>query len=262
MSKDRRENRFRQWPQIWLGGLPVAVVDRRESAIAMVTEALERHGLWRFPAYLTSTNGEVAYRCATDASQRSLFLEADAIHADGMPHVFASRIKCEPALPERVATTDLFYDVAAEASSRGASMFMLGATASSNARAVERVKQRFPDLALVGARHGFFANEAEEIELCRHISDLAPDILWVSMGVPHEQKFIVRNRHRLTSVGVIKTSGGLFNFLSGENPRAPSWMQSAGFEWLWRVMVDPKRLAWRYLKTSPLAIYMLLAKSR
>jgi len=262
LSKDRRANRFQRWPQIFLGGLPVAVVDRRESAVAMVDQALERHGLWRYPAYLTSTNGEVAYRCASDTEERALFLEADAIHADGMPHVFASRVRCELPLPERVATTDLFYDVAAEASARGATMFMLGATEISNALAVKKVTERFPELKLVGARHGFFANEAEEIATCRAIAQLAPDILWVSMGVPHEQKFVVRNRHRLTSVGIIKTSGGLFDFLSEINPRAPSWMQSAGFEWLWRVLIEPKRLAWRYLKTSPVAIYLLLTKSR
>lgn len=262
LSKDRRANRFQRWRKVVLGGMPVAVVDRRKSATAMVDHALERHGLWRYPAYLTSANGEVAYRCATDSVQRALFLEADAIHADGMPHVFASRVKCELALPERVATTDLFYDVATEASARGATMYLLGATASSNARAVDKVTQRFPKLKLVGARHGFFADDAEELATCRAIAQLAPDILWVSMGVPHEQKFVVRNRHRLTSVGVIKTSGGLFDFLSEINPRAPAWMQRTGFEWLWRVIIEPKRLAWRYLKTSPLAIYLLLTQSR
>jgi len=90
---------------------------------------------------------------------------------------------------------------------------------------------------------------------------LSPDILWVSMGVPREQQFIVRNRHRLTSVGVIKTSGGLFDWLSGSRPRAPVWMQNAGLEWLWRVWLEPKRLGWRYLKTNPLAAYLLLTRS-
>jgi len=65
------------------------------------------------------------------------------------------------------------------------------------------------------------------------------------MGVPREQQFIVRNRHRLTSVGVIKTSGGLFDWLSGSRPRAPVWMQNAGLEWLWRVLAgaEAARLA-------------------
>jgi exopolysaccharide biosynthesis WecB/TagA/CpsF family protein len=244
-----------------LGGLPVVVVDRQDSAKLMVDQAMLRHGLWRYPAYLTSANGEVTYRCAVDPVERELFLQADAIHADGMPHVFVSRIKCDVALPERVATTDLFYDVAAEAHARGATMFMLGATDASNEIAAQRVMERFPGIRLIGRRHGFFANEQEEIEACRQIAALAPDILWVSMGVPREQGFIVRNRMRLTSVGVIKTSGGLFDFLSGSKRRAPAWMQNAGLEWLWRVGLEPRRLGWRYLKTNPYAMYLLLTKS-
>jgi exopolysaccharide biosynthesis WecB/TagA/CpsF family protein len=72
----------------------------------------------------------------------------------------------------------------------------------------------------------------------------------------------VRNRHRLTTVGVIKTSGGLFDFLSGSKPRAPQWMQKIGLEWLWRMALEPRRLGVRYLKTNPYAMYLLLTRSR
>jgi N-acetylglucosaminyldiphosphoundecaprenol N-acetyl-beta-D-mannosaminyltransferase len=261
LSGDRRRNQFQGWQTLRLGGLPVAVVNRSDCARVMVDEALKRRKLWRYPAYLTSTNGEVTYRCAVNETERALFLQADAIHADGMPHVFVSRLKCAFPLPERVATTDLFHDVAREAEARGATMFMLGATEASNSIAARIVREKYPAIKLVGRRHGFFADNDEELLVCDQIATLAPDILWVSMGVPREQQFIVRNRHRLTSVGVIKTSGGLFDFLSGSKPRAPAWMQNAGLEWLWRVRLEPKRLGWRYLKTNPWAVYLLLTKS-
>ena len=261
LSSDRRRNRFHQWRRIRLGDLPVVVVNRQNSATVIIDEALKRRHLWRYPAYLTSANGEVTYRCAVNEVERSLFLQADAIHADGMPHVFVSRLRCEVPLPERVATTDLFYDVAREAEARGATMFMLGASEASNSLAAQLVKDKFPRIKLVGRRHGYFANEDEEIVVCGQITTLAPDILWVSMGVPREQEFIVRHRHRLTSVGIIKTSGGLFDFLSGSKRRAPAWMQNAGLEWLWRAWLEPKRLGWRYLKTNPYALYILLTKS-
>jgi len=261
LSSDRRRNRFHQWRRIRLGDLPVVVVNRQNSATVMIDEALKRRHLWRYPAYLTSANGEVTYRCAVNEVERPLFLQADAIHADGMPHVFVSRLRCEVPLPERVATTDLFYDVAREAEARGATMFMLGASEASNSLAAQLVKDKFPRIKLVGRRHGYFANEDEEIVVCGQITTLAPDILWVSMGVPREQEFIVRHRHRLTSVGIIKTSGGLFDFLSGSKRRAPAWMQNAGLEWLWRAWLEPKRLGWRYLKTNPYALYILLTKS-
>ena len=260
-SGDRRRDSFRKWPRIKLGGLPVVVANRVQTARVMVDESLKRRELWRYPAYLTSTNGEVTYRCAVDFVERSLFLQADAIHADGMPHVFASRLRCKVALPERVATSDLFDNVACEAELKGATMFMLGATQASNKLAAQRVKERFPRLKLVGHRSGFFENEFEEIRACDQIADLAPDILWISMGVPREQRFIIRHRHRLTSIGIIKTSGGLFDLLSGSKPRAPIWIQDAGFEWLWRACLEPKRLGWRYVKTNPMAAYVLLTQS-
>jgi N-acetylglucosaminyldiphosphoundecaprenol N-acetyl-beta-D-mannosaminyltransferase len=260
-SSDRRKNAFRRWRRVRLGDLPVAVVDQELTAKVMVDEALKRQGLWRYPAFLTSTNGEVTHACAFDPEVRSLFLQADAIHADGMPHVFVSRLKCKVALPERVATTDLFFAVNAEAERRGATTFMLGATEEVNAAAADVVRKRFPALKLVGRRNGFFSGAEAEREVCEQITELCPDILWVSMGVPREQSFIVRNRERLTSVGVIKTSGGLFDFVSGTKARAPGWMQKAGLEWLFRMGLEPRRLGWRYLKTNPTALYLLLTRS-
>ncbi|MDB5653705.1 MAG: glycosyl transferase, WecB/TagA/CpsF family [Tardiphaga sp.] len=262
VSGDRRRSLFQRWRRIVLGGLPVVVVDRQEAAKVIVDEALKRHNLWRYPAYLTSTNGEVTYRCDADQAERSLFLQADAISADGMFHVFVSRFTGEVGLPERVATTDLFYDVALRAQAEGATMFMLGATPAANEAAADAVRSEFPGLRLLGHRHGYFDSPADEIAVCDEIARLAPDILWVSMGVPREQEFVVRNRSRLASVGVIKTSGGLFDFLSGNNVRAPRWMQNAGLEWLWRIYQEPRRLAWRYIKTNPRALYLLLTKSR
>ncbi len=260
LSPDRRGSVFHSWRRLSLGGLPVVAADSRETARVIVDEALKRSALWRFPAYLTSTNGEVTYRCAVDSVERELFMQADAIHADGMAHVFVSRLHHAEGLPERVATSDLFYDVAAEAEARGASMYMLGATEASNAAAVAAVKARYPRIKMAGHRHGFFRDEAEEIAVCAEICALQPDILWISMGVPREQRFIVCHRHRLTAVGVIKTSGGLFDFVSGMKKRAPQWMQAVGIEWLWRMMLEPRRLGWRYLKTNPLALYLLLKK--
>jgi hypothetical protein len=94
------------------------------------------------------------------------------------------------------------------------------------------------------------------------INELAPDYLWVALGVPYEQAFVAEFTPRLTKVGIIKTSGGLFNFLSGSRQRAPRWMQDAGLEWVWRIWLEPRRLFWRYLTTNPRALYLLLNRSR
>ncbi len=258
---DRRRNPFRRWRRVRLGDLPVVVVDQATTVRVIVEQSMYRRGLWRFPAFLTSTNGQVTHVCAYDRSVRSMFLQSDAIHADGMPHVFASRMLCKVGLPERVATTDLFYAVNREAELCGATVYMLGATEAVNARAVAMVREMFPGLRLLGHHHGYFDSLAAEQSTVDEISRLGPDILWVSMGVPHEQSFVVRNRSRLTSVGVIKTSGGLFDIVSGAKSRAPDWMQRTGLEWLYRLITEPHYVGWRYLKTSPSALYLLLTRS-
>ena len=84
----------------------------------------------------------------------------------------------------------------------------------------------------------------------------------LTLGVPYEQAFVEVFTQRLGNVGVIKTSGGLFNFLSGSRARAPRWMQTMGLEWAWRMWLEPRRLFWRYLTTNPRALYLLFNKSR
>lgn len=247
-------------PTVTIGGLPIAVIDRPRSAELLVDEALARRGAGGEPLYSTSANGQVLSLCATKPALRALFLASPLIHADGMPLVFAARWRCPTPLPERVATTDLFHDVAEAAIRRGASFYMLGGTPAALAKALAEVRRRCPSLALAGARDGYFRPE-EEDAVVAEIEAARPDILWVAMGVPREQDFAVRNLGRLTHVGAIKTAGGLFDFLAGERRRAPGWMQKAGLEWLYRLLLEPRRLVLRYALTNPHAAYLLLTRS-
>jgi N-acetylglucosaminyldiphosphoundecaprenol N-acetyl-beta-D-mannosaminyltransferase len=137
---------------------------------------------------------------------------------------------------------------------------MLGGSPEALRKATVNVRRLYPGLKLVGSRHGYFRPE-EEDAIVAEIEAARPDILWVAMGAPREQRFAVKNRERLTGIGVIKTSGGLFDFLSGERSRAPSWMQAAGLEWLYRMLLEPRRLFVRYAVTNPHAAYLLLTRS-
>src|SRR5438046_1272528 len=114
-------------PVEMIGGLPIAVIDRTASAELMIGLALARRNSRQSTLVVTSANGQVLSLCARDGNIRALFLAADLIHADGMPLVFASRLLSRTALPERVATTDLFHDVACLAERRGLTFFLLGA---------------------------------------------------------------------------------------------------------------------------------------
>jgi exopolysaccharide biosynthesis WecB/TagA/CpsF family protein len=247
-------------PRITLGGLRLAVLDLEQTANFMIDAVFPQRRLNR-PLYLTSANGEVLARCSTEPMTERLFRAADLINADGQPLVTASRFRAETPLPERVATTDLFHVVARKAQSAGLTFYLLGADETENAAAVVRVREQYPDLKIVGRCHGFLRGEALRAKVAE-INALAPDYLWVALGVPYEQAFVGEFTPALGNVGVIKTSGGLFNFLSGSRARAPLWMQQAGLEWAWRIWLEPRRLFWRYLTTNPRALYLLLNKGR
>jgi N-acetylglucosaminyldiphosphoundecaprenol N-acetyl-beta-D-mannosaminyltransferase len=250
-----------QVPLAMIGGLPIAVIGRMECARLMVDVAMaRRHSPGPAPVF-TSANGQVLSLCEADEDIRGLFLEADLINADGMPLVFASQLLSDHKLPERVATSDLIYEVAEIAQGRGATFFLLGAATGVIERAVGHLHELYPRLNIVGWRNGYF-NPEEEADMVAAINDARPDILWLGLGVPVEQKFAIRNRDRLGGVGLIKTSGGLFDFLSGKNRRAPDWMQAAGLEWAYRIYLEPKRLVGRYVRTNPHALFLLLTKTR
>lgn len=247
-------------PSVLIGGLPITVVNRRNAASFMIDVARRRRRDSR-PYYFTSANGEVVARVHADASIAKLFQEADQILADGQPLVMASRLLCRVQLPERVATTDLFHDVAELAEREGISFYLLGATEAANHQAVAAVQTRYPGLCIAGHCHGYLAGEALERKL-DEINALAPDILWIGLGVPREQIFVHDFAARLANVGIIKTSGGLFDHLAERTKRAPIWVQRAGFEWFWRMVMEPRRLFWRYLTTNPYAIYAILRYSK
>ena len=247
-------------PRISLGGLRLAVLDIEQTANFMIEVVFPQRRLSR-PLYLTSANGEVLARCSTEPMTDRLFRAADLINADGQPLVTVSRFKSPTPLPERVATTDLFHTVARKAAAAGLTFYMFGADEAENAAAVANVRRMYPDLQIVGSSHGYLKGDALRAKV-EEINALAPDYLWVALGVPYEQAFVEVFTQRLGNVGVIKTSGGLFNFLSGSRARAPRWMQTVGLEWAWRIWLEPRRLFWRYLTTNPRALYLLFTKSR
>ena len=252
----------RRWsvPAAQIGGLPIALINRADSAELMLDAALRRRGSTLPPVIFTSANGQVLSMSARHPMVRKLFLAADLIHADGMPLVLVSRLFHKRPLPERVCTTDLFHDVARVAPSRGARMFLLGATKEVIDEAARRIRRLYPALDLAGHASGYMRRAEDEERVIELINAARPDILWLGLGIPAEQAFAVRNRNRLR-VGLIKTSGGLFDYISGKNARAPAWMQHAGLEWAFRTYLEPRRLAGRYLATNPHALFLLLTRT-
>jgi exopolysaccharide biosynthesis WecB/TagA/CpsF family protein len=243
-----------------VGGAGVARLGLMETArlmIALAGSPARSDG----PYYFTSVKGEVLARRFYDRAFARLIDGADSVAADGQPLVFASHLFSRKPLPERVSTTDLYPVVTLMAQQAGVSFYLFGATEEVNRAAFEATRQAAPNLSILGRSHGFLTGEQLEAKL-DEINALAPDILWLAMGVPLEQQFVRDHAHRLRNVKLIKTSGGLFDFVAGARTRAPKWVQDTGFEWAFRLALEPNRLARRYLTTNPVAAYLLMTRTR
>lgn len=245
---------------VTVGGARVVRLDL-EATARLMCDLAKQPARAEGPYYLTSVNGEVLARRALEKGFAPLVDSADLINADGQPLVIATRLLTKTPLPERVATTDLYPIVARMAQERGASFYLLGASEEVNRLTCEATLRMAPRVNIVGRSHGYLKGVALDAKL-DEINALAPDILWLAMGVPLEQQFVRDHAHRLKNVKMIKTSGGLFDFMSGVKKRAPQWVQNVGLEWAFRMGLEPKRLAKRYLTTNPVAAYLLLTQTR
>lgn len=248
-------------PTLTIGGIKIARISREALAEVMRADVERaRAGTLKLPRIVTSANGAIVTAYHHDAAFRKLIDAADIVDADGMPLVFASRIFCKHPLVERTATTDFLLDAAAVAAATGLRFFFIGARPGVAARAADHLRSRFPNLQVVGTRNGYFS-EAEIPAICAKIRAAKTDVLWVGLGTPQQERFVIEQRALLAGVGWVRTCGGLFDHYGGGVSRAPDWMQRTGLEWLYRAAREPVRLGWRYLVTSPVAIYHLLAKT-
>ena len=191
------------------------------------------------------------------AQRYSWYLEflnnADIVHIDGAGLNLGARILGD-SLPERTTWADFGWELAKMAAEKGHSMYFLGAKPGVAARAAERLMEKYPDLQIAGTHHGYFEKtpgSEENNAILNSINQVEPDMLLVGFGMPLQENWIQEN-YRQIKTNVIFTVGAAFDYLSGELKRAPKWMTDHGFEWLGRMLIEPKRLWQRYIIGNPL----------
>jgi exopolysaccharide biosynthesis WecB/TagA/CpsF family protein len=237
-----------------IGGIPTVRLSRQ----GLVDLLLDNDDTAPTSKLLFDVNGHGLALSLFDKKYRGDLLAADFIHADGQPLVIASRFLTRSPVPERTATTDVFHDVAAAAQRQGKTFFLLGGTDEVVEACRRRMIELYPNLRIVGTRNGYFSRD-EELAVCEEINESGADIVWVGLGKPKEQAFCVRNRDNLK--GWLITCGGCFNYVTGHYARAPGWMQKGGVEWIHRLLTQPRKLWWRYISTTPVALFLLLTKT-
>lgn len=245
-----------------IGGLPIINKSRHEFSDLLLFDWKRQMASQRTlpPKIAYSVNGQILAEVNSSKEMLSLFKKADYLDADGMWLVFASRIFSKNPLPERVATTDFFHDVASISALNGISFYILGSSQQNNSDACNKLNSLYPDLKIVGSHHGFFSSETED-HIIRDINNSGADIVWIAMGYPRQELLAEKLSPYLTGVTWVKTCGGLLEHILELQPRAPLWIQKIGFEWLYRLCCEPRRLGLRYIKTNPLALWYLLTRT-
>lgn len=198
--------------------------------------------------WIVTPNLDHLRRLVNDPSFRELCAGADLVVADGMPLVWASRLQGTP-LPERVAGSNLIFSLTAAAAQSGHSVFFLGGDPGTAETASARLRERHPTLRVAGVYCpplGFERDPALLSELRAVLARSAPDVVWVALGSPKQERLIrdlrcVLPRSWWLGVGIS------FSFVSGAVRRAPRWAQVLGLEWLHRLVQEPRRLFRRYL---------------
>jgi N-acetylglucosaminyldiphosphoundecaprenol N-acetyl-beta-D-mannosaminyltransferase len=236
-------------------GFSIDSVDEA-GAVATVVGALEEG---RGGSAITM-NLEILRRFTREEDLEPLFEDADLVVADGMPLVWASRIKGTP-LPERVAGSDLVWSLTAEAGLKGRRVFLLGGAPGACHEAEAALRNFYPGLEVSGCYappYGFERDPAAIREIRELLADAQPDLVYVALGFPKQEQLIAQLRPELPGAWFIGVGVSL-SFLGGQVERAPDWVARLGLEWLHRLVQEPRRLFKRYLVHGiPFALRLLV----
>ena len=230
-------------------------VTQRQS-VDIVVDALRRQqGGW-----IVTPNLDHVRRCSEDSHYATTVRKANLRLADGMPLVWASRLKRTP-LPERVAGSDLIYSLSKGLGEEGKSVFLLGGEPGTADAAGKVLKARYPKLVIAGAHCppvGFEHDPKEMKKIEDQLRATRPDLVFVALGSPKQEYLVETLRDRFPTTWWIGV-GISFSFVCGRVKRAPKWMQRCGLEWMHRLTQEPRRLAKRYLFHGlPFAAHLLI----
>lgn len=193
----------------------------------------------------------------TDPEHLAIIQAADLVTPDSVGVMWAAKRAGKP-LPERVSGVDLVDRVCALSADRGYRIFFLGAAPGVAELAAEKLRLRHPGCNIVGARHGYFPADSDEV-VAQEVAEARPDFLFVAMGIPRQEKFIVKTQS-IIQAKVAMGVGGSFDVFSGRTRRAPRLFQRLKLEWAWRLMLNPKKIA--KVKSLPKFVAMVLREER
>lgn len=233
-------------------GVSAIDMDQALAEIAGWVERRERH-------YVCVTGVHGVMESRRDAELRRIHNTSGLTTPDGMPMVWAGR-RSGAAHMQRVYGPDLMLALCEQAAERGWSSYFHGGAPGVAERLAERLAERFPGLNVAGTSSPPFRapTPAEDDATVESIERAAPDLVWVGLGTPKQERWMAAHTGRL-SAPVLLGVGAAFNIHAGLLPQAPRWMQRSGLEWLYRLSREP-RLARRYLSNNPRFLLEILRR--
>ncbi len=237
-------------------GIPIDRM-RMEQAVDRVYSFIKEHGFGQRTKLVMTPNPEIIFAAQKDQELKAILISADLAVPDGTGVVWAARVLGQP-VEERVTGIDLMMRLLRLASDNNLRVFFLGTRPETLKRAVKNVQGMFPGAVVAGSHHGYFSAR-DEVRVVGEINRLHPDILFVGMGAPREQRFMMRWREKF-GVPVAMGVGGSFDVLGGDVRRAPSWMIAVHLEWFFRLIQQPSR--WRRMLALPRFAFAVLREAQ
>jgi N-acetylglucosaminyldiphosphoundecaprenol N-acetyl-beta-D-mannosaminyltransferase len=218
--------------RIEIMGIPVTVLNSYAHAVRCIVDGVNRDQ----KISCVAITPEKIYRARRKKELKEILRAADLCICDGAGTAAAARLLHGCKIP-RITGIQLFFDLVACAEEKGLQIFLLGATPESNEEAYEQLKQLHPKLHIAGRQHGYFSNNDEVIS---KINDSGADMLFIAMGSPRQEKWMATYRRQI-HVPYCMGVGGVFDVLSGHARWAPRICRKTGTEWLYRLILEPRR---------------------
>lgn len=225
------------------------------SVIAQMERWIEDRTAGRF---ITVANTHVVMQAQQDTSFKEVINSADLCVPDGMPLVWCGRLRGH-SLGRRVYGPELMLTFCRETTAKGYRHFFYGGDSGVPERLAASLRQACPGICVAGTFSPPFRrlSPKEDAYIVQMIHRAAPDVLWVGLGAPKQEKWMREHRDRL-NVPVLVGVGAAFDFHAGTKRQAPPWMREHGLEWFFRLFQEPQRLWRRYLVNGPQFVFYVL----
>lgn len=193
-----------------------------------------------------------------DKDFKKALLDSDILIPDGIGIVLACRLLKGKKIP-RITGADMHQHLLLEAERNKLKIFYLGASNNTLEKIQKRVTREYPNINIASFSPKFKSEftEEETLEMITIVNQFSPDILFIGMTAPKQEKWSHANKDGLNA-SIISSIGAVFDFYAGNVNRAPKWMMKIGMEWLYRFFREPKRMWKRYLINNTKFIYYVL----